>query len=179
MRQSFIASISEKVPGTWERCKELQSWGLATDRPVLGRAAIGDRLLVYIGGAGVVAECKITRLRFTELDPDRQGSVDGRRYPFRIGFEVTQEFTPRPLKFPQNMPNPDTGLVQGLRRSNSPDRWVNAANVFIEMGNNGEIETCLMAFKPFWNETKAGGVRPDGWVPPKNILTQLMGIARV
>lgn len=72
-----------------------------------------------------------------------------------------------------------TGLVQGLRRNNSPERWVNAANVFIEMGKNGEIETCLMAFKPFWNDTKAGGVRPAGWVPPKPILTQLMGIARV
>ena len=114
MRKSFIASISEKVPGTWERCKELQSWGLATDRPVLGRAAIGDRLLVYIGGAGVVAECVITRARYMEPDPDRQGSLDGRRYPFRIGFEVIREFGSRPLNFPRKRPNPDTGLVQGI-----------------------------------------------------------------
>ena len=99
MTQAFIASISEKFPGTWERCKELQSWGLATDRPVLGRAAIGDRLLVYVGGAGIIAECKITRSRFEERNPSRDWNHDGRIYPFRIGFEVVREFTPRPLKF--------------------------------------------------------------------------------
>lgn len=42
MTQTFIVSISEKLPDTWERHIELQSWGLATDRPVLGRAANGD-----------------------------------------------------------------------------------------------------------------------------------------
>lgn len=72
-----------------------------------------------------------------------------------------------------------TGLVQGLRRDNSEERWCNAAKVFIEMGSQGEIETCLMAFRPFWNDTTKGGVRPAGWIPPKEIIGKLMEIAQV
>lgn len=72
-----------------------------------------------------------------------------------------------------------TGLVQGLRRDNSEERWCNAAKVFIAMGEQGEIETCLMAFRPFWNDTTKGGVRPAGWIPPKTIIGKLMEIAQV
>ena len=140
---TFIASISEKFPGTWERCKELQSWGLATDRPVLGRAAIGDRLLVYVGGAGIIAECKVTRSRFEERNPSRDWNHDGRTYPFRIGFKVVREFAPRPLKFPKKGLNPDTGLVQGLLQQGFAALKGDVAERLLEWASAGPADTAV------------------------------------
>lgn len=70
-----------------------------------------------------------------------------------------------------------TGLVKGLRDNTTPERWLNAANVFIAIGEH-EIETFLMAFRSFWRPVKDGGVRPDGWSPPKDILSQLMALVQ-
>lgn len=48
--------------------------------------------------------------------------------------------------------------------------------MFIEIGKHGEIETCLMAIRQFFNDTTNGGVRPAGWVPPQKVLAGLMEI---
>lgn len=69
-----------------------------------------------------------------------------------------------------------TGLVQRLRQNCDEGRWINAANVFIEIGHHGEIETCLMAIRQFFSDTDNGGVRPAGWVPPQNVLAGIMEI---
>jgi hypothetical protein len=70
-----------------------------------------------------------------------------------------------------------TGLVKGLREKTSADRWVRAANVFIAIGEH-EIESFLMQFRSFWKPTKDGGVRPDGWSPPKDVLAKLMALVQ-
>jgi hypothetical protein len=70
-----------------------------------------------------------------------------------------------------------TGLVKGLHASTTPDRWINASRVFITIGEH-EIETFLMAFRSFWRPVTDGGVRPDGWSPPKDILAKLMALVQ-
>jgi hypothetical protein len=70
-----------------------------------------------------------------------------------------------------------TGLVRCLRDNTSKERWLNAAKVFITIGEQ-EIESFLMQFKSFWNPVGKGGVRPDGWSPPKDVLAKLMGLVQ-
>lgn len=70
-----------------------------------------------------------------------------------------------------------TGLVAGLRTNTSKDRWLRAAEVFIAVGTK-EIELFLLAFKPFWKSVKDGGVRPDGFVPPKPVLDRIMQLVK-
>ena len=70
-----------------------------------------------------------------------------------------------------------TGLVKGLRDNAGKDRWVNAAKVFIAIGEH-EIESFLMQFKSFWTPISKGGVRPDGWSPPKDVMAKLMSMVQ-
>ncbi len=70
-----------------------------------------------------------------------------------------------------------TGLVKCLRSNPTKERWVRAAEAFIEIGTY-EIESFLMQFKSFWKPVKDGGVRPDGWTPPKDVLAQLMELVK-
>lgn len=70
-----------------------------------------------------------------------------------------------------------TGLVKGLRDHTTPERWLNAAAAFIEVGKH-EIESFLMQFRSLWNPTSNGGVRPEGWSPPKPVLRELTNLVR-
>ena len=70
-----------------------------------------------------------------------------------------------------------TGLVKALRHDTNEDRWLKAAAVFVAIGNH-EIESFLMQFRSLWRPVKDGGVRPDGWSPPKDVLAQLMGLVQ-
>jgi hypothetical protein len=70
-----------------------------------------------------------------------------------------------------------TGLVKCLRSNPTKERWARAAEAFIEVGTY-EIESFLMQFKSFWKPVKDGGVRPDGWTPPKELLGQLMALVQ-
>lgn len=70
-----------------------------------------------------------------------------------------------------------TGLVKSLRDNNSKERWLNAAKVFIAVGEH-EIESFLMQFKSFWTPASKGGVRPDGWSPPKDVLAKFMAMVQ-
>ena len=65
-----------------------------------------------------------------------------------------------------------TGLVKALRTETNPDRWINAANVFIAIGEH-DIELCLMQFRSLWKSVKDGGVRPDGWSPPADVMAKV------
>ena len=134
---TFIASISEKFPGTWERCKELQSWGLATDRPVLGRVAVGDRLLVYVGGAGIIAECTISRALYEDRDSGRDWNHEGKTYPFRIGIDVDREFSPRPMKFDSSGRHVDTGLSTGHLRARLAQMQPEVASALLKWATDG------------------------------------------
>jgi len=69
-----------------------------------------------------------------------------------------------------------TGLVRALRGNTTPERWTAASKVFVEIGKH-EIESFLMAFRPFFatvSAPKNPGVRPDGWVPPAEVMSALM-----
>jgi len=70
-----------------------------------------------------------------------------------------------------------TGLVKGLRSNSTKERWLAASDAFIEIGTH-EIESFLMQFKSFWRPVKDGGVRPDGWSPPKDVLAKLMALVQ-
>jgi hypothetical protein len=70
-----------------------------------------------------------------------------------------------------------TGIVKCLRSEPTKDRWIRASDAFIEVGEH-EIETFLMQFKSFWRPVKDGGVRPDGWTPPKDVLGRLMALVQ-
>ncbi len=114
MPKTYIASISERTPGIWEQVKAVKSWGATTDRPILGRMVPGDRLIIYQGGAGIIAECRVNRSRFEASGPTDEASLDGTRYPYRIGFEIVEEFSrPRRLRFQEGGVNSETGLQQG------------------------------------------------------------------
>jgi len=70
-----------------------------------------------------------------------------------------------------------TGIVKCLRSNPTKERWTRAAEAFIEVGSH-EIESFLMQFKSFWKPVKDGGVRPDGWTPPKETLSKLMALVQ-
>ncbi|NBV87908.1 MAG: hypothetical protein EBR88_00060 [Betaproteobacteria bacterium] len=70
-----------------------------------------------------------------------------------------------------------SGLVRGLRSNSTPDRWVAAAKVFITVGKN-EIESMLIQFRSFWNSQKDGGVRPDGWAPPADVMNEILSLVK-
>jgi len=70
-----------------------------------------------------------------------------------------------------------TGLVRALRSDCNPDRWVAAAKVFVEIGKH-EIESFLMAFRPFFKPQSDGGVRPNGWNPPADVMTALVSLVQ-
>jgi hypothetical protein len=70
-----------------------------------------------------------------------------------------------------------TGLVKALRTNGTKERWTRAAEAFIEVGEH-EIETFLMAFRSFFKPVKDGGVRPDGWAPPKEMMERLTKLVR-
>jgi hypothetical protein len=70
-----------------------------------------------------------------------------------------------------------TGIVKCLRANPTKERWTRAAEAFIEVGSH-EIESFLMQFKSFWKPVKDGGVRPDGWTPPKETLGKLMALVQ-
>lgn len=70
-----------------------------------------------------------------------------------------------------------TGLVKALRENNTPDRWMRASEAFVAIGEH-EIESFLMQFRAFWNPVSKGGVRPDGWAPPKDVMTKMMGLCQ-
>ena len=69
-----------------------------------------------------------------------------------------------------------TSLIRQLRSNNEPDRWVNAASVFLEIGRQGEIETCLMCIRQLLMDESKGGVRPNNFMPPQEVLAGLMEI---
>jgi hypothetical protein len=70
-----------------------------------------------------------------------------------------------------------TGLVRALRSNCTPERWLAAAEVFIEIGNH-EIESMLMQFRTFWKSQKDGGVRPDGWAPPAEVMQKIASLVQ-
>lgn len=70
-----------------------------------------------------------------------------------------------------------TGLVKALRDNSTKERWVRAAEAFVAIGEH-EIESFLMQFRSFWKPVKDGGVRPDGWSPPKELLAKLMAMVQ-
>jgi hypothetical protein len=35
-----------------------------------------------------------------------------------------------------------------------------------------------MQFRSFWKAAKDGGVRPDGWSPPKEVMAKLMALTQ-
>lgn len=70
-----------------------------------------------------------------------------------------------------------TGIVKALRDNTTKERWLRAAEAFIAIGEH-EIESFLMQFKSFWNPVSKGGVRPEGWQPPKDVLAKLMALVQ-
>ncbi len=70
-----------------------------------------------------------------------------------------------------------TGMVAALRTNTSQERWVRAAQVFIAIGKRN-VELFLLGFRPLWKPVKDGGVRPDGWTPPQQVLSQLMELVK-
>src|SRR5690242_5309195 len=87
----YIAAISKKHPGTWERCKELSSWGSPTRTNLLAGVKPNDQLLIWQGGQGFIASARITsHLRTVETTPENDWQHPGRTYPYRFSFEQTR-----------------------------------------------------------------------------------------
>ena len=63
--------------------------------------------------------------------------------------------------------------MEDLRANPVSERWLRAASVFIEIGEH-EVETFLSQFKQLWATVSQGGVRPDGWMPPAQVMNRLM-----
>ena len=76
-----------------------------------GRVSVGDKLLVYVGGAGIIAECTIARALYEDQDSGRDWNHEGKTYPYRIGIEVI----PKTLLFSVARSSP--AAASPLRRS--------------------------------------------------------------
>lgn len=70
-----------------------------------------------------------------------------------------------------------TGLVRALRQNTDKERWMRAMEVFLEVGEH-EVETFLLALRPFWAPVSNGGVRPDNFTPPKAAMTKIMSLCQ-
>lgn len=104
------------------------------------------------------------------------------RYAQQLDLIQPEEFLAGEVEYTyENRPDANicllTGLVKCLRSNPTKERWTRAAEAFVAVGTH-EIESFLMQFKSFWKPVKDGGVRPDGWTPPKELLGQLMALVQ-
>lgn len=94
---AYVGAVSASEPRNWERCKEAQLWGV----PGLSRPApkveTGDRLFIWKGRAGFMAEAVVTgpaRVPQTREEAPWPGGLGRWRavFPIRIVREVTESY---------------------------------------------------------------------------------------
>ena len=68
-----------------------------------------------------------------------------------------------------------TGLVRELRAKTDGQRWANALAAFLEVGER-DIELFLTQWKSLWAPVSNGGVRPDGVLPPSDIMKRIVNL---
>lgn len=97
----FICTISKEAPRNWELCKQVGLYGIpgttARRRP---EVEVGDRLLVWQGGAGYIAEATVTgpvRIPASKAEAPWPGGTY--RFAYIVPIEVTVEVQ-SPLKVP-------------------------------------------------------------------------------
>src|SRR5690348_725919 len=60
MSHTFLCTISRTSPDNWTLCKQTGLWGVArATKRRMSRIEVGDRLFVWLGGRGFVAEAVV------------------------------------------------------------------------------------------------------------------------
>ena len=106
----FVFTIGQSNPGNWELCKEVGAYGVSfgSGRP---RAKKEDRILIWLGGRGYVAEAVVTgppTEARTEEEVPWPGGLNRYAYlvPIRVVVEVRE-----PVNFPfVGRVQPETGV---------------------------------------------------------------------
>src|SRR3981081_722557 len=92
----FLGPVSRQSPQNWDLAKQIGLWGITRARLSTARmVSQGDRLIIWLGGKGYVAECVLT-------GPSRsprnliEAPWEGGTYhwaavvPFKIDFELSK-----------------------------------------------------------------------------------------
>jgi hypothetical protein len=122
----YVCTIGRQSPGNWDLCKQVGLYGIPSGRARPPRVEVGDRLLVWQGGRGYIAEAMITgpmRVPISRAEAPWPGGTY--RFGYVVPIQVTFE-TRSPLKLPFNGDKQSvTGFSKNLfRRSFSlvPDQ---------------------------------------------------------
>lgn len=94
---AFVGAVSAREPRNWERCKEAGLWGVpGLSRPT-PKVALGDRLFIWKGRAGFVAEVVVTgpaRVPQDRNEAPWPGGLGRWRsiFPIRVVREVSESY---------------------------------------------------------------------------------------
>lgn len=110
----YITTISKYSPDNWDKCKQYGIWGLPRWFAFLNDVQPGDESLVWLSGEGFIARCRVLSNFFTVTGG---GKIWGDRdYPYRIKFEVMEEFSdPKRFRFRNNRMD-ETNIAAGNLR---------------------------------------------------------------
>lgn len=120
----FLCTIGRATPGNWQLCKQFGLYGIPGGRTRRPYAEVDDRLLVWQGGGGYIAEAAITgpvRPPSSSAEVPWPGGM--RRFHYVVPIEVILEVA-SPLKLPfDGDSQAGTGFHKGqFQRSFSPIR---------------------------------------------------------
>ena len=105
--QYYILSISQRLLGNWEVCKEKRLFGIPARLGDALEVQPGDKFVLYLGGRGFKAHGEITSEAQEFSREAASPWLDGRGYPIRCSIEVVREYQrPKGYSFANGW-NPD------------------------------------------------------------------------
>lgn len=89
---TFVGAISSKEPLNWDRCKDVGLWGVPRTTKRVQEVKPGDRLFIWRGRVGFIAEARVTGKPRTPTDRSEAPWPGGpRRFASIIPIEVIRE----------------------------------------------------------------------------------------
>lgn len=94
---AFVGAISAGEPRNWDLCKENQLWGVPGPRPRAHGVDVGDRIFIWKGRAGFIAEVVVTgpaRIPEVKVDAPWPGGVGRFRlvFPIQVVREIREAY---------------------------------------------------------------------------------------
>lgn len=141
----YVCTIGRANPGNWELCKQVNLYGIpgARRRARRPRVEIGDRLLVWQGGKGYIAEAAVVGpARIPSNNNEAPWPGGTYRFAYVIPIEVLLEVqSPLKLSFVGNEQS-GTGLAKGkfqLSLSSIPDKAATYVSTALREKRDAEI----------------------------------------
>jgi hypothetical protein len=89
---SFVGAISSREPLNWDRCKEVGLWGVPRSTIHVRGVEPGDRLFIWRGRLGYIAEARVTGKPRVPTDRSEAPWPGGpRRFARVIPIEIIRE----------------------------------------------------------------------------------------